>query len=292
MDFLELLVDKFPDAGPNIRQSIWEAQQKLEMLQEKNPQEAAVLSRQLGNSISQGADPRFVLESIGMSYKIQLGKQSPAPTEGGMGAEDTKANAAAAIARAKEAGVTVSPEAQARVADFIETGNVTGLNAELAGIDSATKTAATEQAKTPTKSSGDISFEQNASAALRYANELTDAIKKYGTYETYDSAGSAKLAQLPYQMAIAYSKVVDPTSVAREGEVAAAQKYLIPTGMFTRDSTALSAANEFKKDIVERINQYNSSTGTNISTGESEAKDKNRDKDIDEATQGLRNLPQ
>lgn len=120
----------------------------------------------------------------------------------------------------------------------------------------------------PKKTVGDISFEQNATAALRYANELEDAIKQYGTTETYSSAGSAKLAQLPYQMAIAYAKTVDPTSVAREGEVDAAKKYLIPMGAFTRNDTALAAASEFKKDIQKRIDQYKQSTGADIKIAE------------------------
>jgi len=119
-------------------------------------------------------------------------------------------------------------------------------------------------AKTPTtpkKTASDVSFEQNSKAALRYADELIATLNKYGTFEIYDSKGAAKLGQLPYQMAIAYAKTVDPSSVAREGEVDAAKKYLIPTGISTRKETALAAAEEFKKDIEARIKEYNATVG-------------------------------
>ena len=149
---------------------------------------------------------------------------------------------------------------------------------------------------TPKKTVGDISFEQNSKAALRYADELTAAIKKYGTFESYDSAGSAKLGQLPYQMAIAYAKTVDPTSVAREGEVEAAKKYLIPTGMWTREETALAAASEFKKDIEARIKEYNATTGVSAeATGSnvevSETNTSPREKEINNINTFFNQLP-
>ena len=90
-------------------------------------------------------------------------------------------------------------------------------------------------------SAADLAFESNASAALRYADEFENMVKKYGTFELLSPEGSAKLGQLPYQMAVTYAKIVDPSSVAREGEVAAAQKYIIPTGLLTRNDTALNA---------------------------------------------------
>jgi hypothetical protein len=122
-----------------------------------------------------------------------------------------------------------------------------------------------EEDKAPKKTQADVTFEQNAAAALRFTNQLSDAIKKYGTFEIASPEGSAQLGQLPYQMAIAYAKTVDPSSVAREGEVSAAQKYLIPIGLGTRNETALKAAESFKKDIEERVRQYKKSTGADIS---------------------------
>jgi hypothetical protein len=113
-------------------------------------------------------------------------------------------------------------------------------------------------------SAADLAFESNASAALRYADEFENTINKYGTFELSSPEGSAKLGQLPYQMAIAYAKIVDPSSVAREGEVAAAQKYIIPTGLLTRDDTALNAIANFRNDILNRTSEYSRISGRQV----------------------------
>ena len=113
-------------------------------------------------------------------------------------------------------------------------------------------------------SAADLAFESNASAALRYADEFENTVRKYGTFEVGSPEGSAKLGQLPYQMAIAYAKIVDPASVAREGEVAAAQKYIIPTGLLTRNDTALNAISNFRNDILNRTSEYSRISGRQI----------------------------
>lgn len=180
-----------------------------------------------------------------------------------------------ALALSREIGNVVAPETLARLDVAKQSGDINAIESISKYIDDTNKSAQDRNARlteerskaematpsTPKKTVGDISFEQNSKAALRYADELTAAINKYGTFETYDSKGAAKLGQLPYQMAIAYAKTVDPTSVAREGEVDAAKKYLIPMGMFTRKETALAAASEFKKDIEARVKEYNATTG-------------------------------
>lgn len=113
-------------------------------------------------------------------------------------------------------------------------------------------------------SAADLAFESNASAALRYADEFENTVRKYGTFEVGSPEGSAKLGQLPYQMAIAYAKIVDPSSVAREGEVAAAQKYIIPTGLLTRNDTALNAIANFRNDILNRTSEYSRISGRQV----------------------------
>ena len=113
-------------------------------------------------------------------------------------------------------------------------------------------------------SAADLAFESNASAALRYADEFENTIKKYGTFEIGSPEGSAKLGQLPYQMAVTYAKIVDPSSVAREGEVAAAQKYIIPTGLLTRNDTALNAIANFRNDILNRTSEYSRISGRQV----------------------------
>lgn len=137
------------------------------------------------------------------------------------------------------------------------------LRAEIDTIASPPPVAKTGE-KPSQQTAADTAFEQNIAAALRYTKQLEDTVKEHGTFEVYDPKGSAILGQLPYQMAIAYAKIVDPSSVAREGEVTAAQKYLIPTGFFTRNETALAAIRNFRDDLQERAKQYSRSKGKEI----------------------------
>jgi len=122
----------------------------------------------------------------------------------------------------------------------------------------------------------DFAFETNIRDAARMADELESAVKKYGNYETVDPEGSAKLGQLPYLFAVALSKVVDPGSVAREGEVEAAKKFAIPMGtspvslgfnnMLTGPTTAmtLSAITQMKNRLKARAEDYKSISGRTV----------------------------
>lgn len=277
MDFVKLLNQTVPDAGPYAQQSILDAQRRLEMLRVKNPQEAEVYSQQLAGAISRREDPSSVLEGIGKSYGMSIGKpttkdESSQPQE--MAKKQATSAAAIAninslVARSAKSGNQVNPA----LIDSIV--NLAPYDPDKAMEMAKSALPILEQKpeeKAPKKTAADITFEQNASAALRFTNQLADAIKKYGTFELASPEGAAKLGQLPYQMAIAYAKTVDPSSVAREGEVAAAQKYLIPMGIGTRDATALAAAKDFKKDIEERVSQYKKSTGSDITIGEVDKK--------------------
>lgn len=277
MDFVQLLNQTVPDAGPNAQRSILDAQRKLEMLRAKNPQEAEIYSQQLVGAISNKEDPRSILEGIGKSYGMSIGKPSTI-NESAQPQEIAKkqATSAAAIANinslVEQSAKSGSPVNPALIDSII---NLAPYDPDKAMEMAKSALPVLEQKpeeKAPKKTAADITFEQNASAALRFTNQLADAIKKYGTFELASPEGAAKLGQLPYQMAIAYAKTVDPSSVAREGEVAAAQKYLIPMGMGTRDATALAAAKDFKKDIEERVSQYKKSTGSDITIGEIDKK--------------------
>lgn len=99
---------------------------------------------------------------------------------------------------------------------------------------------------------GDVEFNTNVDVAMTEAKRLKALIKKSGNFEMLDADAAAKLDSASYQLAINYAKIVDPASVAREGEVAAAQKYLIPIGLTTRNSKSLAAIDEY----VRRINEY------------------------------------
>lgn len=106
-------------------------------------------------------------------------------------------------------------------------------------------------------------FMANAKEYLEQLNELEGTVKSYGNFELATPGAtkgaieaSAKLDQLPYKMAITYAKIVDPQSVAREGEVAAAQKYVIPMGMMTSNDKTLAAIKNQREEITRRVEQF------------------------------------
>ena len=111
----------------------------------------------------------------------------------------------------------------------------------------------------------DKTFMSNATEYMQQLTDLENTVKAYGNVEVNipavssekSTAASAKLQQLPYKMAITYSKIVDPSSVAREGEVAAAQKYLIPAGLTVSNDVTLAAIKNQREEIKRRITQFN-----------------------------------
>ncbi len=273
MNLVEILNTNIPDAGPQARQSIMNAQQRIEMLRIKNPQEADLFSQQLAGAISRREDPSAILEGIGRSYGVSIGKpavsQEQPPTEDPRQKDALTAASIAEINALVERSSKSGNQFDPKLAESIVTlAKYDPDKARDIAKSSFPVLEAKQEEGLPKKTVGDITFEQNASAAMRFTNQLTDAIKKYGTFEMVNPEGSAKLGQLPYQLAIAYAKTVDPTSVAREGEVEAAKKYLIPIGMGTRKETALAAAKSFKEDIEERVKKYKESTGIDMSVGE------------------------
>ena len=100
----------------------------------------------------------------------------------------------------------------------------------------------------------DVAFQSNVDVATTSLDQLENFVKKYGTWESGwagNPEAAAGLESLPYKIAIQTAKIVDPGSVAREGEVAAAQKYIIPLGMFANKETALAAINQHRKTIKD-----------------------------------------
>jgi hypothetical protein len=114
-----------------------------------------------------------------------------------------------------------------------------------------------------TKISDKTVAQQNFDAATRYADELTKIIDRSDTYETRfgNTADSAALEQIPYLMAISMAKILDPGSVAREGEVAAAKKYLVPLGPMADANVAKAAIARLKNDLAERAKGLGLNTG-------------------------------
>lgn len=100
----------------------------------------------------------------------------------------------------------------------------------------------------------EVAFQTNINVADKMLNDLEQTINEKGTFEMgfgteASKKASAKLDALPYQLAITYAKIVDPNSVAREGEVAAAQKYLLDLGLFSNEGKAKEALTNMRDTI-------------------------------------------
>lgn len=82
--------------------------------------------------------------------------------------------------------------------------------------------------------------------------ELEKLIEEGGTYNALGGHNQALTSRI-YAIAIDTAKLVDPASVAREGEVTAAQKYaLFQPSLTMRNSTALEIIKDFRKQAARR----------------------------------------
>lgn len=95
------------------------------------------------------------------------------------------------------------------------------------------------------------------------ALKLKSLINESGTNVMVGPEG-AVMDGIIYQMAVDYAKLVDPTSVAREGEVAAAQKYMLPVrswgGMGYSNATAEKIIDQYLVSIDDRSRNMKAST--------------------------------
>jgi hypothetical protein len=105
----------------------------------------------------------------------------------------------------------------------------------------------------------EVDFDMRKTNLDESVNRLKQLINDKGTVAVFGPEGS-EMDSIAYDLAIDYAKLVDPTSVAREGEVKAAQKYLIPIresfmgvkGAGVRNSTAIETLNRFQSMIDRR----------------------------------------
>lgn len=127
---------------------------------------------------------------------------------------------------------------------------------------------------------GDKALASNSSEILTNLNTLKKVIQDYGTFEAArgvpnlpmkgensdlnSTEASAMLKSLPYKIAIQYAKIVDPATAAREGEVAAAQKFLIPIGLGADNNQALAIIDEMIAETKRRIQLNNQMGGVEI----------------------------
>jgi predicted esterase YcpF (UPF0227 family) len=143
----------------------------------------------------------------------------------------------------------------------------------------------------------DFAFESNIREAYRMADELENTVKKYGNFETMDPEGSATLKQIPYLFAVSLAKVLDPGSVAREGEVEAARKFAIPMGTtpvsvgfnnpLTGPTTAttLAAIKSMRTRLKARAEDYKSIAGRTVELPKSNLDDQSQGQQTGQAGQ-------
>lgn len=100
----------------------------------------------------------------------------------------------------------------------------------------------------------DKSFYVNTDSAMHDISELEKVIAKEGNWESLvgDPATRATLSQRALDLAIAYAKIVDPASAAREGEVETAKKYGFPMGMLEGNKTSMAALRGMRNMIQEK----------------------------------------
>ncbi len=95
----------------------------------------------------------------------------------------------------------------------------------------------------------------NLQDARRYAQEIDAVVSsKAGNWESRFGNPDAVsvLERNPYLLAIAMAKVLDPGSVAREGEVAAAKKFLLPMGLTVPNAVTRAAVKRQLADLDRR----------------------------------------
>lgn len=97
--------------------------------------------------------------------------------------------------------------------------------------------------------------EQRRQNIGRNLTDLKSMVKKYGTQELTGSY-KTEVERLINDIAVDKAKLLDPTSVAREGEVELAKKGLFSPGFFQRESTALKSIESFEKDINNRGDEF------------------------------------
>ncbi len=128
-------------------------------------------------------------------------------------------------------------------------------------------------ASAPRLTQADEALAVNTSEIQRNLEQLKKVVQDYGTFEAALPGGigssakgtnsgmtsteaSAALKSLPYKIAIAYAKMVDPATAAREGEVQAAQKYLIPMGFTANNAQSLAVIDEMLSEASRRSAAY------------------------------------
>jgi hypothetical protein len=105
----------------------------------------------------------------------------------------------------------------------------------------------------------DVAFDTNIDMANQYLGELEQTIQNYGTAEVdkgvFNTEGSSKaaatLSQTPYKLAVTWSKLVDPNSTAREGEVKAFMDNMKVSGWGVSNMTAMANIKQLQSSVAQ-----------------------------------------
>jgi hypothetical protein len=220
-----------------------------EMDEQQQRAELSSLANQMTMNLAQLGTPATTIQQIaGAIGPRRFSNPAEAAMEGAISGDQKLMDAAAQADLASQAGnIQQASNQQAWQTKENE------LNRQLQRDLKAMDMRQDQQGKQKEQKQADTDFGTNVKAALKGLNDLEKTIKEDGNFEFWNEKSKAKLEQAQYDLAIKYAKIVDPTSVAREGEVAAAQKYMLPLGFGTRNSLSLAAIKEFKNKIAETV---------------------------------------
>jgi hypothetical protein len=112
----------------------------------------------------------------------------------------------------------------------------------------------------------------------RMLNKLSKIIEEKGTWQAI-GAHNKEINDIIYNVAIEHAKLVDPDSVAREGEVVAAKKYgLFEATPFLLESTAQDIIKNFRENSKARLQNALEVRGLTTEDIQGEAKEKTASK--------------
>ena len=96
--------------------------------------------------------------------------------------------------------------------------------------------------------------EERSRALILHKNldKLEASVKNKSLLQNLVGPEKPKRESLVYQIAIDFAKLVDPESVAREGEVESAKKYLLPLTSMMRQGTAQDLIDSYREDLKAR----------------------------------------
>lgn len=220
------------------------------------------VANQLTMSLAaQGADPHQMAAAVGAVGPKQYASADAAILDASLSGNTGllgRATQADLIAKGPE--IELQRQSRASAEKIAAANNQTSL--DVARINHAADMAKLGKENKP--SEADVGFTTNVKMAGNFLNKLEKSIKRSGTWESSvvgNKEDAANMDGLPYQLAITYAKIVDPGSVAREGEVAAAQKYLIELGPMANRAKVLKQINNMRATIAEYNNARNDAKG-------------------------------